>query len=205
MLTGELLIHSLYSLFRLFFAVLLALLTGVSVGIGMGMSRRIESILAPLVYVLFPVPKAALLPILFVLFGLGDGSKIMLVWLILFFQVVLSVFDAVKNISEDVFLSAKTLRLTKPQIYRHIVFPAILPNVLSALRTSVGIGIAVLFFAETYATQKGLGYFIMNNWSMLNYKEMYSGIVLMGAIGYCIFSWIDWLKLRLVKWTGDAR
>jgi len=201
LLSGELVMHSAVSLYRLFFAVLLALIVGVSVGLLMGMHKRIDEILAPVVYILYPVPKVALLPILFVLFGLGDLSKIILLWLILFFQLVLSVYDSVKNMSQDIFLSAKTLGLTRRELYIHIVLPAILPNVLSALKTSIGIGIAVLFFAETYATQKGLGYFIMNNWSLLNYEAMYSGIIVLGAIGYILFSCIDYIKYTLVKWV----
>lgn len=200
LLTGELFIHSIYSLYRLSVAVILALSIGLITGVFMGLNTHVEKVMAPLVYILFPVPKAALLPIIFVLFGLGDTSKIILIWLILYFQVVLSVYDSVQNIPKDIFVSAKTLKLTKSQLYKHIVLPAIFPEVLSALRTSVGIGIAVLFFAETYATNKGLGYFIMNNWSLLNYEEMYSGIILLGAIGYIIFSIIDDLKFKLVKW-----
>lgn len=201
LVSGELLIHGIYSLYRLILAVVLALLAGVATGLVMGMNKALEKVMAPVVYILFPVPKAALLPIIFVLFGLGDLSKIILIWLILYFQVVLSVFDSVKSISEDVFLSARTLRLTKFQLYKHIVLPAVLPHILSALRTSVGIGIAVLFFAETYATNKGLGYFIMNHWSLLNYEEMYSGILLLGGMGYVIFRLIDYIRYKLVKWT----
>lgn len=200
LLSGELFIHTVFSLYRLLVAVVMALIIGLATGIVMGLNKSIEKVIAPLVYILFPVPKAALLPIIFVIFGLGDISKIILIWLILYFQIVLAVYDAVKNISEDVFLSARTLNLTKKELYKHIVLPAILPEVLSALRTSVGIGIAVLFFAETYATNKGLGYFIMNHWSLLNYEEMYSGIILLGGIGYVIFSSIDYLKYKFVKW-----
>lgn len=198
--TGELFIHTVFSMYRLLVAVILALSIGLFTGIVMGMNKGFEKVMAPLVYILFPVPKAALLPIIFVIFGLGDSSKIILIWLILYFQIVLAVYDAVKNIPKDIFLSARTLKLDKKEMYVHIVLPAILPDVLSALRTSVGIGIAVLFFAETYATNKGLGYFIMTNWSMLNYEEMYSGILLLGGIGYVIFSGIDYLKYRFVKW-----
>jgi len=200
LLSGELFIHTIFSLYRLLLAVVMALIIGLATGIVMGLNKSFEKVMAPLVYILFPVPKAALLPIIFVIFGLGDTSKIILIWLILYFQIVLAVYDAVKNISPDVFLSARTLKLSKKELYKHIVLPAILPEVLSALRTSVGIGIAVLFFAETYATNKGLGYFIMNHWSLLNYEEMYSGILVLGGIGYVIFSGIDYVKYKFVKW-----
>lgn len=200
LISGELLMHMVYSLYRLTSAIGVALLLGAFSGVMMGMHKKIEALFAPFIYIMFPVPKAALLPIIFVLFGLGDLSKIVLIYLILYFQITLAVYDAVIGLSEDVFLSARTLQLTGFQLYKHVVLPAILPNILTALRVSVGIGIAVLFFAETYATSQGLGYFIMNHWSLLNYEAMYSGIILLGALGYVIFRVIDTLRDRLVKW-----
>lgn len=201
LISGELLLHSVHSLYRLSTAIVLALLMGTLSGLMMGMYPRVESVLAPFVYVMFPVPKAALLPILFVFFGLGNGSKITLIYLILYFQITLAVYDGVKAIPSHIFLSASTLQLKGYKLYRHVVLPAILPHVFTALRVSVGIGIAVLFFAETYATNLGLGYFIMNQWSLLNYEAMYAGIILLGALGYVIFRGMDLLKDRLAKWT----
>ncbi len=198
---GDLARHSLYSLGRLALALLAALTTGTVIGVLMGRSALAEKLLAPLMYVMFPVPKAALLPILFVIFGLGDASKVILIWSILFFQIVLAVYDAVKSIDSALLLSARSLRLSKTQTYIHVVIPAVLPNTISALRTSVGIGIAVLFFAETYATKVGIGYYIMTQWSLLNYEAMYGGILLLGAMGYVIFRGIDKLREKLIRWT----
>jgi len=200
LISGELLMHSFFSLYRLGLAIVLSLILGTFTGVVMGLNKFCEKLLVPFMYVLFPIPKAALLPILFVLFGLGDSSKITLIWLILYFQIVIAVYDAVISIDAEVFTAAKTLSLSKRQLCRHAIFPVILPNILSALRTSVGIGIAVLFFAETYATDKGLGYFIMNHWSMLNYQEMYAGIFFLSIIGYIIFRGVDLMRVKLVKW-----
>ena len=201
LVTGELLLHGLFSLYRLLVAIGAALIIGTLSGVLIGMNKKLETLFAPFIYVMFPVPKAALLPIIFVLFGLGDLSKIVLIYLILYFQITLAVYDAVKGIPADIFLSAKTLQLEGVDLYKHVVLPAILPSVLTALKVSVGIGIAVLFFAETYATNQGLGYFIMNNWSLLNYEAMYGGIILLGALGYVIFRLIDILREKILKWT----
>ncbi len=201
LISGELLVHTVYSLYRLLVAIGAALLVAALSGVLIGMNDKLETLFAPFIYVMFPVPKAALLPIIFVLFGLGDLSKIVLIYLILYFQITLAVYDAVNGIQAEVFLSARTLQLKGVQLYKHVVLPAILPSVFTALRVSVGIGIAVLFFAETYATSEGLGYFIMYHWSLLNYEEMYSGIILLGALGYVIFRLIDTLRDKTVKWT----
>ena len=198
--SGELVLHILFSLYRLFAAIGLALFLGSATGIFMGMNRKGESLLAPFVYVMFPVPKAALLPVLFLVFGLGDLTKIVLIALILYFQITFSVYDGVKQIPSAIFLSARTLRLKGYDLYRHVIIPAVLPHIFSSLRVSVGIGIAVLFFAETYATKYGLGYYIMNHWALLEYEKMYSGILVLGATGYVIFRAIDVVRDRLVHW-----
>lgn len=201
LISGELVVHMVISLYRLTTAIGAALIIGAFSGVLIGMNKRVETLFAPFIYIMFPVPKAALLPIIFVLFGLGDLSKIVLIYLILYFQITLAVYDAVIGIPSEVFLSARTLQLSGLDLYKHVVLPAILPNIFTALRVSVGIGIAVLFFAETYATSQGLGYFIMNHWSLLNYEAMYSGIILLGALGYVIFRVIDTLREQVVKWT----
>lgn len=192
--------HILYSSYRLITAVFLALTMGSLLGILLGVNIRLEKFLYPVIYILFPVPKAAFMPIIFVVFGLGDSSKIFLIYLILFFQIVVSVHNAVKNIPKEYYISAASLGLSKKELYKHIILPAIIPSILTSLRVCIGIGIAVLFFAETYATKFGLGYYIMNSWSLINYLNMYSGILVLSGMGFCLFSLIDVLEKKYVKW-----
>lgn len=197
---GDILIHLAFSLYRLLTAVLLAIVFGLLSGLLMAMNKSLDRIFSPVLYLLFPLPKAALLPILFLLFGIGDGSKIVLLWLILFFQVIMSVYDAVKNIDKQYILVAETLLFSKLDLYRHVVLPAIIPDLLSTLRISIGIGIAVLFFVENYATDRGLGYYIMSHWALIDYPRMYAGILLLSLMGYLLFLLVDYLKINLVKW-----
>jgi NitT/TauT family transport system permease protein len=197
---GSFILHIAYSLWRLIAAIISALILGSFMGIIIAMNKPLEKVLGPIIYILFPVPKAAFLPILFVMFGLGDLSKIILIHLILFFQITVAVYEAVLNIPTDLFLAAKSLQLSRWNLYKHVIIPAIIPNIFTALRISVGIGVAVLFFVETYATRYGLGYYIMNNWSLLNYENMYSGILVLGAVGYGIFRLIDIIEKKYVRW-----
>ncbi|WP_432664715.1 ABC transporter permease [Wukongibacter baidiensis] len=200
-LYDDLLKHALYSLYRLLSAVGLALLIGVIVGIVLGVNNKADQIISPSIYILFPIPKAAFLPILFALFGLGDQSKIFLIFIILIFQVIVTIRGAVKNLSKDLFLSAKSLGLSTIEIYRHIILPGISPSILTSLRLNVGIGIAVLFFSETYATKYGIGYYIMDKWSLIEYVDMYSGIVVLSLIGYLLFRITDFAEKSLCGWA----
>jgi NitT/TauT family transport system permease protein len=86
-----------------------------------------------------------------------------------------------------------------------LYIPSTLPQLFSAIRISVGIGIAVLFLAENYATSYGMGYFIMNNWVMINYPRMFAGIVALGLIAATVLAAIDLLQRLLCPWLTPIR
>lgn len=197
----ELPIHVLASCLRLLAAILLSLLIGTGLGLLMGVHPMADRILGPIVYILYPIPKVAFLPVLFIFFGLGELVKILLILLIVVFQIAIMVRDTVKAVPEGVFLQAKLLGLEGIERLRHILLPCILKAVLSSTRVSVGTGIAILFFAENYATRYGLGYFIMNSWSLINYLDMFSGIVFLSLLGVIFFGIIDWLEARYCRWS----
>jgi NitT/TauT family transport system permease protein len=106
-----------------------------------------------------------LLPVIVLLFGLGDISKIVLITLILFFQVLVSTRDGVRSINTKYYDSVESMGGTQADIFRHAVFPAALPHSFTAIRISTGTAISVLFFAESFATTTGLGYLIMDAWA----------------------------------------
>lgn len=197
---GEIYVHLCYSLLRLVAAIGISLVIGVGLGTVMGLSPVVDKLLAPILYVLFPIPKVALLPILFIFFGLGEVSKIGLIILILVFQMTLMVRDAIHAIPSGILLSAKVMHLSGWAFYRHLIIPCISKTVISGTRISAGTGIAVLFFAENYATTQGLGFFIMNSWSLIDYVNLYSGIVFLSAMGGIIFSSLDYLEKNFCNW-----
>lgn len=200
LLQEGLLKHIGASLLRLVAALLIALVIGVPWGILVGMNKKADEIISPAAYILYPIPKIAFLPVLMLLFGLGNASKIILIIIIIVFPIVLGARDGIKEIEVKYFYAMQSLGLNKAQIYRHLVFPAVLPKIVSALRVSIGISISVLFFAENFATQYGMGYFIMNTWAVLKYEEMFAGIVALSLIGLIVFKLIDYLERKLCPW-----
>lgn len=200
LLPKGILAHIMVSLYRICIALLISLVLGVPLGLWAGLDRKADSLFSPIVYILYPIPKVALLPIFMLLLGLGDSSKIVLVTSIIIFQVLLAARDGAKEIPNELFLSVKSLGLSRKQIYAHLVIPAVLPKLLSSLRISMGISMSVLFFAETFATRYGIGYFIMNNWVMVNYVDMYAGILAMSIMGIFLFAIIDSIEGRICRW-----
>lgn len=193
-------LHIIISGLRLFASIGMALVFGAVSGVLIAKHKTLDLVFSPVLYILFPVPKAAFLPVIFVFFGLSDFSKIVLIFLILYFQIAMSAYDAVKSIDQSLYLAARSLRLKGWHLYRHLIIPAILPNLFTALRISIGIGVAVLFFVETYATRYGLGYYIMNHWSLLDYEHMYSGILVLSFMGYTTFRSIDRIEKHMIRY-----
>ena len=168
-------------------------------------SRTLDALFAPVLYLLYPIPKVVLLPILLVLLGLADAPKIALIALTVFFQVLVAVRDAVKAIPGSAVLSIRSLGGSRWDEYRHVVLPATLPAVFTSLRIGVGTAIAVLFIAEAMAGSTGLGYFIMQSWSMVNYPRMFAGIIALALLGLVLYACFDLVERRLTRWKERRR
>ena len=163
-------------------------------------SRTLDALFAPVLYLLYPIPKVVLLPILLVLFGLADAPKIVLISLTVFFQVLVAVRDAVRAVPDSAVLAIRSLGGSRFDEYRHVAVPATMPAVFTSLRIGVGTAIAVLFIAEAMAGSTGLGYFIMQSWSMVNYPRMFAGIIAMALLGVVLYAIFDLVERRLTRW-----
>lgn len=193
-------IHVLYSFNRIILGLLFTLAIGIPVGVLMGYFKKIDLIFSPVIYFNYPIPKIALLPIVMLIFGLGDFTKIIMIFLITFFPVVVNIRDEVKNIPDEVFYPMYSLGATNFQIIKEIIFPGIIKAILTSLRIGIGTAISVLFFTENFGTEYGMGYFIMDSWMRVNYIQMYSGILILSVIGLVLFIIIDVLEGIFCPW-----
>ena len=193
-------IHSAYSLWRIAAGLGLAVLIGYPLGLAMGYCKKADRFLAPLVYLTYPIPKIALLPILMLLAGVGEWSKILMIFLIIVFQVVIALRDGIRAIPEETYYPLYSLGASFWQLFRHVIFPASLPKFLTAIRVAMATAISVLFFTETFGTQYGMGYYIMDAWLRVNYLEMYAGIVVLSLLGLLLFGILDLLEYMTCRW-----
>lgn len=199
---SELLIHLKVSLYRVMVSLLIAAGLGVPLGLFLGKNKKADQLLGPLIYLTYPVPKVVFLPVLLVLLGIGNLSKIFLITLIVFFQILVTTRDAAKTLPKEYILSIRSLKATETEIYKHIYLPACLPAILTSLRLGLGTAMAVLFLVETYATREGIGFFIMNSWSSLAYSEMFAGILAMGLMGFILYLLLDAAEKVLCSWVN---
>lgn len=193
-------VHVVSSLGRILKGIFIAIGLGVPLGFLMGYFERADKIFSPLVYFTYPIPKIALLPIVMLLFGLGEASKLIMIVLIVIFQIIITSRDAVKNIPAQVFRSLQSLGAGRWQMFREIIIPASLAEVLTATRLALGTAISILFFTETFGTEYGMGYFIMDAWMRVNYLDMYAGIVVLSFMGFCLFTVVDIAEKYYCSW-----
>ena len=193
--------HSMASLRRIFIGVIIALIIGMVGGLLTGLSKKANKLLNPLLYLSYPIPKLALLPVAMIIFGIGETTKIVMIVLIIVFQLIISIRDAIRNIDKENYYVLQTLGASKAQQIWHVVLPGILPETLSALRVSVGIATSVLFVTETFGTDKGLGFFIVDAWMRIDYLTMYAGIVMLSIIGSLLFILLDVTDAVFCKWS----
>jgi ABC-type nitrate/sulfonate/bicarbonate transport system permease component len=193
------------STIRVVAATLLAVAAAVPAGLFCGRNPLAYRLAAPLVAILYPLPKVVFLPVLVVLFGLGNLPKILLIALIIFFQIFVVVQDAARELPQESVDAMRTLTNGRMQVFRHLLWPACLPAVLTALRVSVGTSVAVLFFAETFASFDGLGYLILDGMESRSYDAMFAGIIGMSFLGILLYEVLYLAELHFCRWQHLSR
>ncbi len=202
-LQGDLVGHFLVSLWRVIASTALAIAVAAPAGLILGQSRRLNNIFSPVIYLVYPIPKVVFVPIVLLFFGLGDWPKIVIIFLILFFQILVLVRDQAAGLRPELVQSVRSLGAGRRALFRFVYLPASLPAILTALRQSVGTAVAVLYVAELYATQRGLGYYIyLNGSTLFNYPAMYAGIVAMSILGLSLYFTVDWMERRVTPWQN---
>lgn len=200
-LAGPLGLHFLASTLRVLAAIALAVILAVPLGLGLGQFRKINRLFAPLIAILYPIPKIVLLPVLYVLIGITDLSKVLLLALILFFQILVVVRDEAAALHPELIMSVRSLGAGRRALFRYVYLPAALPAVLTSIRLSVGIAVSVLFIAEQSLTRYGLGYFIVvETYQILRYAEMYAGILAMSLLGILLYLAVEAVDRRINRY-----
>jgi len=192
------------STFRVLSSIALAWLLAFPLGIMIGYDRKTDRYVSPLIFLTYPIPKMVFLPVMILLFGLGDLSKILLITLVVFFQILVATKEGVSGLDRKYIDSMRSMGASEGDIIREAVIPAALPSCFTALRIITGTSISVLYFAETFAGTSGLGYMITNAWTWGNYTEIYVGILAMSILGIAIYESFTYLERRVCRWTRAA-
>jgi len=189
----------LVSLARVVISLGIAILTAAPLGLFLGQNPRWDKWIAPMIFLTYPIPKIVFLPIFFILLGIGNISKVALIALVVFYQILVTTRDGSRSVKKPFIDALVTLGGGTVDIYRHVVVPACLPAILTSLRISIGTSVAILFFVESFATRNGLGNLILDAWGMADYPMMFVGIIGMSVLGISLYEIVEILERRLCK------
>lgn len=196
--------HLADSLARVVGAFLLAACVGVPAGLAMGVSRIARGILDPVIEFYRPLPPLAYLPLMIIWFGIGELSKVLLIFLAAFAPVALATRAGVLSASRDQINAALSLGASRAQVVRFVVLPAALPEILIGLRIGMGVGWTTLVAAEMVAATAGVGQLVLNASNFLRTDLVVMGILLIGALAILFEFGMRALERRLVPWKGKA-
>lgn len=192
------------SLMRVLSAFVLAAVVGIPAGLAMGVSRRARAVLDPVIEFYRPLPPLAYLPLMVIWFGIGETSKIMLIFLACFAPVALATRSGVLSASSDQVNAALSMGATRWQVLLHVVLPAATPEILVGLRIGMGVGWTTLVAAEMVAANAGLGQMVLNASNFLRTDVVVMGILVIGLFAVLFEVAMRWLERTLVPWKGRA-
>ena len=197
----EALINILASLRRMAIGFGTAVLVSIPLGLLMGRSRGVASFFNPLLMVIYPVPKAALMPIIMLWLGIGDLSKTLVIFLGVSLPVIYHSFEGAKAVEEKMLWSGAAMGLSAVERLTRIVLPAALPEILTGCRTGLVLALITMVTSEMIARQSGAGNILFNALDMGQYDTVFAMIIIIGAMGICLDAAFERMRHRLVRWS----
>ncbi|CEJ66285.1 MULTISPECIES: taurine ABC transporter permease TauC [Citrobacter] len=197
--------HLAASLARIVIALLAAVLLGVPVGIAMGLSPTIRGILDPIIELYRPVPPLAYLPLMVIWFGIGETSKILLIYLAIFAPVAMSALAGVRSAQQVRVRAAQSLGASRAQVLWFVILPGALPEILTGLRIGLGVGWSTLVAAELIAATRGLGFMVQSAGEFLATDVVLAGIAVIAVIAFILELGLRALQRRLTPWHGEVQ
>jgi NitT/TauT family transport system permease protein len=197
----ESLINILASLRRMAIGFGIAVLVSIPLGLLMGRSRAIAAFFNPLLMVIYPVPKAALMPIIMLWLGVGDITKTLVIFLGVSLPVIYHSFEGARAVEEKMLWSGAAMGLSAAQRLVRIVLPAALPEILTGCRTGLVLALITMITSEMIARQSGAGNILFNALDMGQYDTVFAMIIIVGAMGICLDAIFERIRARLVRWS----
>lgn len=181
--TGELVENINASMWRIVAGMVLGFVTAVPLGLCIARIRLVRAFLEPLVEIIRPIPALAFLPLAILWFGIGEPSKLFIMWFGTFFVIIVAVIEGVYNFDVVYLRVAKNLNASEKQIFQHVLLPGILPFILEGNRQAIATAFRVVVSAEMIAAQSGIGYLIMNSAIFYRTDRVIVGIIVLALLG----------------------
>jgi len=201
--SGILWTHTWASLQRLFWGFLLGGIPALALGIAMGLYRPLRALFDPIIAATYPIPKSAILPLILLIFGLGEASKIVMVAIGVFYPVCINSVAGVLEINKIYLDVGKNFQASRWQVFRTIALPGALPIVMSGIKLGVGMGLILIAIAEMIGAKSGLGYMIWHAWEILAVEMMYVGLIVIAVLGFLFTLILNELERWIIPWKVE--
>ncbi|WP_323932047.1 taurine ABC transporter permease TauC [Aeromonas hydrophila] len=196
--------HLAASLQRILIALAAATLCGVTVGLAMGLSPTLRGMLDPLIELYRPVPPLAYLPLMVIWFGIGETSKVLLIYLAIFAPVAMATLAGVQGAKQVRLWAARALGANRWQVLWYVIVPGALPDILTGLRIGLGVGWSTLVAAELIAATRGVGFMVQAAGEFLATDVVLAGILVIALIAFTLELGLRALQRRLTPWHGEG-
>jgi ABC-type nitrate/sulfonate/bicarbonate transport system permease component len=193
------------SLVRLFIGYILAVVIGVAGGVALGLSPLVRRVAAPVVEFLRAIPAPALLPFALLVLGVGNNSKIFIITFVCLWPILLNAIDGVSSVDPTLVDTGRVYRISGSDRLWRVVLPASAPQIFAGMRTSLSLALILMVISEMVASSNGIGYFVLQSQRSFAIPEMWSGIILLGILGYVFNAVFLTLERRSLAWYRGSR
>lgn len=194
--------HLGYSMERLLQAFLFAVVTAIPIGLLSGFSSKVKAAIEPFIEFYRPLPPLAYYTLLTLALGIGNESKVALLFLACFAPIYVSCVSAVGRIKQDYIYSAYTVGANRIQVFTTVILPSCLADIFVGLRTAIGVAYSTLVAAEMVAASSGIGWMVVDAGNWFRNDLIFVGILVMGITGLIIDWGLKYLEKKIVPWSG---
>lgn len=200
LLSGELLYNTLISVYRVVWGFIAGAVPGILLGISMGLSPVVRSAIEPMISATYPIPKLALMPLILLVFGIGETSKIFTIAIGVFYLVVINTMAGVLSIEKIYMDVARNFGANRKDFYLTVALPGALPMVFAGLKLGMGMALILIVAAELSAAKAGVGWMIWRAYDMFAIEQMFVALIMLSVLGYIFSLLLDWLERLILPW-----
>lgn len=200
LLSGELLYNTYISVQRVLWGFLAGAIPGVLLGMAMGLSPVVRSAIDPMIAATYPIPKLAIMPLILLIFGLGEMSKIFTIAIGVFYLVVINTMAGVLSIDKIYLDVAKNFGASRRNFYLTVAFPGALPMIFAGLKLGMGMALILIVAAELSAAKAGVGWMIWRAYDMFDIEQMFVALIVLSILGYLFSLILDAIERLVLPW-----
>jgi NitT/TauT family transport system permease protein len=202
--SGELLYNTLVSVQRVLWGFVAGALPGIVIGMSMGLSPFVRSAVEPMIAATYPIPKLAIMPLILLIFGIGELSKVFTIAIGVFYLVVINTMAGVLNIDKIYLDVAKNFGASRKDFYLTVAFPGALPMIFAGLKLGMGMALILIVAAELSAAKAGVGWMIWRAYDMFDIERMFVALITLSILGYVFSVILDVIERWVLPWKEQS-